>query len=296
MPNNAALGVVSFTDRLGVADLESYALHIEALGYDSMWVPELLGREPLSTVAFLLARTRRLCIGTGIANVYARDAMNAAQARQTLAELSGGRFQLGLGVSHPPMAEARGHTWVMPLPKLRAYLETLRSTEVQSPRPAQPAPVLIAAHGPKLLALAAQAADGALTYLMPPEHTRWAREILGMDRALATLLPFCLDEDRERALANGRRALAMYLALPAYRRVWQTLGLEDADFETGGSERLLDAVGAFGNEERVRERIERYRAAGASQVLLSPLHGDTERPGGALSRRTVLERLAPARG
>jgi probable F420-dependent oxidoreductase len=290
---SCAPGVISFTDRLDAAAVEQYARRIEALGYDSIWIPELTGREPLSTAAWLLARTTRLGVATGIANVYARDGMNAAQARHTLAELSGGRFSLGLGVSHPPMAQMRGQEWVQPVPKLRAYLETIRDTRVDAPAGPGPAPVYIAAHGPGLLKLAARLADGALTYLMPLEHTPRARETLGRDKKLIPLLPFVLDDDRSRALDTARKALGMYMALPAYRNRWQTFGFGDSDLADGGSERLLDALGAFGDEKRVRERLAALTDAGADQILLSPLHSDTERPGGPPSRLEALEALAP---
>ncbi len=288
-----APGVISFTDRLDAAGLEEYALRIEALGYHSIWIPELTGREPLATAAWLLARTTRLGVATGIANVYARDGTSAAQARHTLAELSGGRFSLGLGVSHPPMAESRGQTWIRPVPKLRAYLETIREARVNSTAPQRPAPVYIAAHGPGLLRLAAELADGALSYLMPLEHTPRAREILGPERRLLPLLPFVLDDERPRALETARKALGMYMALPAYRERWASFGFGEADLAGGGSERLLDALGAFGDEKQVRERIGALRDAGADRVLLSPLHSDAERRGGPISRIRALERLAP---
>ena len=110
--------------------------------------------------------------------MYARDALVAAQARHTLAELSGGRFVLGLGVSHPPMAEAHDVPWEPPLRKMRGYLDALEKTQVAAPPPAAPAPIWLAAHGPRMLGLASERADGANTYLMPPAHTREARRIL----------------------------------------------------------------------------------------------------------------------
>ena len=110
--------IIFFCDGLEARELASFAQRLETLGYEALWVPEFFGREPFSTVSFVLAKTEQLRVATGIANVYARDAIVAAQARQTLAELSGGRFILGLGVSHPPMAEAHGVPWVAPLPKI----------------------------------------------------------------------------------------------------------------------------------------------------------------------------------
>lgn len=280
-------GVIFFTDGLEAAALEAFALRIEELGY-TLWVPEFFGREPFSTVSFVLARTTRLHVATGIANVYARDALITAQARQTLAELSGGRFILGLGVSHPPMAEAHGQEWLPPVRKMQEYLDTIANTKVGSPEPEQAAPIWLAAHGPGLLRLAGRRTDGANTYLMPPSHTREARELVGPDTRLNVLLPCCLCDDEQRARKIGRGALGIYLPLPAYRRQWKRWGFEDADFENGGSDRLIDAVVAWGDEAAIRERMQGHLEAGASQIALSPLN-----PGGRGPDWTLLEALAP---
>ena len=287
----ADLGVISFTDRLTQVELGDYASRVESLGYGSMWIPELMGREPFTTASWLLARTGRLVIASGIANVYARDALTAAQTAHTLAELSGGRFALGLGVSHPPAAEMRGHEWIAPGRKMRAYLEGIRGAQVQSVPPAKPAPIYVAAHGPVLLRVAAELADGALGYLLPPSHGERARAVLG-PKPLLTVLPVVVDDDRERALATARKGLAIYMGLPAYHRAWESFSFGAGDWEGGGSERLVDSVGAFGDEKRVRRRIQDYLDAGTSTVLVSPLHSDSARPGGPPTRLEALHRLA----
>lgn len=280
--------VIFFTDSLDAASLEAFALRLESLGYESLWVPEFFGREPFSTVSFLLARTTQLKVATGIANVYARDALVTAQARHTLAELSGGRFVLGLGVSHPPMAEAHGLTWRPPIEKMTEFLDTLAKTEVPAPAPAEAAPIWIAAHGPLLLGLAAERADGANTYLMPPAHTAEARRILGAEKRLNVVVPSCLTTDPKRGRAIGRKALSIYLPLPAYRRQWKQWGFSDSDFEGGGSDALIDAVVAWGSEETIRERMCEHRKAGASHITISPLNA--EGPGAPWR---LLESLAP---
>ena len=283
--------VIFFTDGLDARSLESFALRLEALGYESLWVPEFFGREPFSTVSFVLARTTRLEVATGIANVYARDALVAAQARHTLAELSGGRFALGLGVSHPPMAEAHGVPWQPPVQKMTAFLDALYATEVASPPPARPAPIWIAAHGPRLLALASERADGANTYLMPPGHTREARRILGPEKRLNVVVPSCLTTDASRARHVGRKALSIYLPLPAYRRQWRNWGFDDGDFEGGGSDRLIDTVIAWGSEDEIRARMSAHCEAGASRITVSPLNPEGRGPDWRL-----LEALAPKGG
>jgi probable F420-dependent oxidoreductase len=285
-------GVLAFTDRLHRDELVAVALRLEELGYGAIWLPDLFGREIFVTASFLLAQTSRIRVATGIAHVYARDAISTAQAARTLAELYDGRFILGLGVSHPQAAEARGHTWIPPVRKLRSYLRDIAAASVRSPEPARIAPIYIAAHGPKLLELAATSADGANTYLMPPEHTRRAREILGSDKALNVVLPCCLCPDEERARQVGRKGLAMYLGLPAYQRQWARFGLADADLEGGGSDRLVDSLVAWGNEAAIRERIAAHRDAGASQIEILPLNPDPKPVG---PHWELLETLAPGR-
>jgi probable F420-dependent oxidoreductase len=282
--------ILFFTDGLAAGELASFAQRLEILGYEGLWVPEFFGREPFSTVSFLLANTQRLRVATGIANVYARDAIVAAQARQTLAELSGGRFVLGLGVSHPPMAEAHGLPWVAPLRKMRAYLDTLEATPVQSPPPVEPAPIWIAAHGPLLLKLAAERAQGANTYLMPPAHTRMARERLGPGGRLNVVLPSCLCEDAELARRIARKALRIYLPLPAYRKQWCDWGFQASDFEDGGSDRLVDSTVAWGDETKIRARMAAHLEAGASQIAISPLNPEGRGP---TPHWKLLEALAP---
>ena len=280
------LGIISLTDQQPRDQLESYVGHVERLGYGSIWLPELFGREPFALAGWLLARTERLVVATGIANVYARDAVAAAQSAQTLAELSGGRFVMGFGVSHPQTAEARGHEWLPPATKMRRYLEDIRATEVRSVAPPRAAEIFVAApHGPLLLRAAADLADGALGYLMPPEHGEGAKATLG-DKPLLTVLPFCLDDDRERALEVAQRGLAMYMQLPAYHRAWSRFGLTTDD-----PAHLVDRIGAFGDVEHVRARMDEYLRSGSDRIILSPFHGDTAKDG-RLTRLDAIERLA----
>jgi probable F420-dependent oxidoreductase len=270
--------VIYYTDALPAAELEQLGLRLEGLGYEGLWVPEFFGREPFSTVSFLLARTKRLRVATGIANVYSRDALITAQARRTLAELSGGRFVLGLGVSHPPMAEAHGVEWLPPVKKMRSYLDTIEQTEVASPAPATDAPIWIAAHGPGLLRLAAARTDGANTYLMPPAHTQQARELLGPSKRLNVVVPCCPTEDAALARRLGRGLLRIYLPLPAYQRQWKAWGFSEADYADGGSDRLIDSTVAWGDDAAIRARMEEHREAGASHIIVSALNPEGRGP------------------
>ena len=288
---NNSPSVIFYTDGLEVRELERFARRIEELRYDSLWVTEFTGRDPYTTAAHLLARTQQIKIATGIANVYSHDAIVAAQNRQTLAELSGGRFVLGLGVSHPPMAEMHGLEWLPPLRKMRQYLDVMEATRVDSPPGPAPAPIWLAANGPRLLELVAQRLDGANTYLLPPAHTKRAREILGPEKRLNLVLPCCLCEDAARAREIARRALSIYMPLPAYQREWLKWGFEEADWANGGSDRLIDSLVAWGDEAAIRGRIDEYQAAGASHITLSAYNPEGRGP---QPHWELLEALAPA--
>jgi probable F420-dependent oxidoreductase len=261
--------VITYTDGFRVGELDDFARRIEELDYDSLWVTEFTGRDPYTTAAHVLARTERIKIATGIANVYSHDGIVAAQNRQTLAELSGGRFVLGLGVSHPPMAALHQVEWLPPLRKMREYLDAMEATRVASPPGPAPAPIWLAANGPRLLELVAQRLDGANTYLLPPAHTKRAREILGPEKRLNVVLPCCLCEDVERVREIARRALGIYMPLPAYQREWRNWGFEESDWAQGGSDRLIDTIVAWGDETAIRRRIDEYEAAGASHIAVS---------------------------
>ncbi len=282
--------VIAYTDGLPVHDLDEFARRIEGLGYDSLWVTEFVGRDPYTTAAHLLARTGSLVVATGIANVYAHDAIVAAQNRQTLAELSGGRFVLGLGVSHPPMAAMHGQEWLPPLRKVREYLDAMDATRVDSPPPTAPAPIWLAANGPRLLELVAERLDGANTYLLPPAHTTRARETLGPEKRLNVVLPCLLCEDAELARKISRAALAIYMPLPAYQKEWRNWGFEESDWAGGGSDRLIDMIVAWGDESAIRDRIAEYEDAGASHIAVSAYNPERKGP---VPHMKVLEALAP---
>jgi len=282
-------GVLVATEQFRAADLVKFAKTLEINGYESLWLPELFGREPMTTAGYLLARTERILIATGIANVYVRDAHVMAQARQTLAELSGGRFILGLGVSNAGLNKSRGHVWQSPLTKLTGYLDALDSIKVGSPPPAQPCPTYIAAHGPQLQLLGARRTDGIITYLMPPVHTLESRTRIGAAPALNTFAMFLAEQDPKVARAKARAALKMYVQLDYYHREWRKLGFADVDFADGGSDRLIDTLVGWGDRDALNERLAAFERSGATRVIVVPLGLQTKE---GLDLR-VLEMLAP---
>lgn len=259
------------TEAFPAAALAEFAGVVEAAGYDSLWLPEAFGREPFATISHLLARTRSLRMATGVANVYARDPWSMAQSRRTLAELSGGRFMLALGVSNAEFNDRRGHAWEPPRRKLEAYLDAMDHADIRSPEPPDLGPRYLAAHGPALQSLAAARADGVVTYLMPVEHALASRARIGPDTELNVVMPFLAEPDPAEARRTIRRHLAYYVTLDYYQREWRKFGFGDSDFGSGGSDRLVDGIAAWGDASALAARIEALAEAGVSRVVIMPL-------------------------
>jgi probable F420-dependent oxidoreductase len=279
------VGIWYPTDRLDAAGLRALLRTVEGHGYGTLWYPESRGFESIALAGFLLANSERLTIGSSIANIYARDAFTARRALATLNALRGGRFALGLGVSHIPLVEGlRGHRYDKPVPAMRAYLEGIR----KGGDAALEGPVLLAALGPKMLALAAAQADGAVPYNVTPEHTRQAATVLGPGKVLAVEQKVCVETDRARARVLGRRELARYMALPNYVNNWLRLGFTEAELADGGSDRFIDAMVLSGDAEAVKRGLRAHFEAGATHVCLQPVTED----GDTRHRDAMLEALA----
>jgi probable F420-dependent oxidoreductase len=288
--NLTRLGAWASIDGLSAADAATFAKRIEAWGYGALWIPEAMGREVFSSSAWLLANTNTLVIASGIANIYARDAFSASSARKGLNEQSGGRFLLGLGVSHIPLVEGmRNHQYGKPLATMRSYLQSMARATYGSIAPAATPKTVLAALGPKMLELSRQLADGAHPYNVPPEHTRRAREILGADKLLCVEQAALLETNPSKARAAARRFLSVYLGLPNYVENWKRLGFTDADVAGDGSDRLIDSVIVWGDEKAIRARIEEHWQAGADHVCVQAV-GQT-----ALPDERLFELLAPRR-
>jgi probable F420-dependent oxidoreductase len=256
------------------------AAEIEELGYGALWYSEAHNnKESLSHGALLLAATRRIVIASGIANIWVRDPMAMVAGANAVAEAYPGRFLLGLGVSHRPQVEPRGHSYARPVATMRAYLEAMDAAEYEGPKPAEPLTRVLAALRPAMLRLAATNADGAHPYLVPVQHTRRAREILGDGKLLATELFVLLEQDPAAARALGRDALAWSLTLPNYADNLRWLGFGDDDLAGGGSDRLVDALVSWGDEERIRARVLEHLEAGADHVCVQPIGRDGDNLG-----------------
>ena len=274
------LAVWAFADGLAAADAAALARRAETWGYSAFWIPEAFGRNPFPFAAWLLARTEKIIVATGIANIYARDPLATRAAQLTLAEQSGGRFLLGLGVSHERMVrDVRGHDYdPKPVSRMRAYLEAMARVEYRAPMPAEPPPVVLAALGPRMLELSGRMADGAHPYNVTPEHTAEARRILGSGKWLCPEQKVLLERNPATARAIARAAIGFYLAAPNYANNLKRLGFSDSDLVGNGSDRLVDALVAWGDLAAIRARIQAHWDAGADQVCVQALSADPARP------------------
>ena len=278
------LGLIQWTEGTDGKKLEEYVLRLESLGFEELWLPEIAGREPFSTAGYLLAKTTKIKISSGIANVYARDADASAQAANTLNEFSDGRFSLGLGVSHPLLVEPRGHEWVPPVKKMNSYLDRLKNAPLQSPLASKQADIIIAGHAPGLQKVAANKADGLFLFLQTIETVKNAKAIIGPKKSLPVAVRCVLDDNPTSARNLARKACAFYMSLPAYHRVWSSLGFGEADWSNGGSDRLVDAICAWGDPETIKNKLQNYLDAGATQLVIYPCNpGENYKPDSALS-------------
>jgi probable F420-dependent oxidoreductase len=250
-------------------DARDAARRIEEMGYSALWLNESpTGREPFTCAALLLQSTERLAVATGIANIWVRDPVAAFNATLALAEAHPGRFVLGLGVSHKPIVGARGHDYEKPIRAMRGYLEAMDTVDSPWAMPARPIPRVLAALRARMLELARERAAGAHPYFMPVEHTMRARAALGPDRLLSPELAVVVERDATRARERARAYVGRYLSLPNYTNALRELGFGDEDFAGLGSDRLVDAIVAWGSADAVAERVRQHWDAGADHVAV----------------------------
>lgn len=279
------LGVWYSTDKLNGGQLADLTGIVEKNGYSALWYPESRGYESIALASYLLSKSEKLVIGSSIANIYARDAFTSRRAMVTLNDFHGGRFILGLGVSHIPMVEGlRGHRYDKPVATMRAYLEALHKDLPAQTR----APVVVAALGPKMLELSAQKSMGAVPYNVTPKHTAQAAKILGPNKILAVEQKVTIESDPVKARALGRKELSRYMVLPNYRNNWLREGFSEADLADGGSDNFIDAMCLWGDAATVRKGLRAHFDAGATHVCLQPVHAD----GDFAARDRIIETLA----
>jgi len=267
------------------------AREVQDLGYRALWTGEAVGREVLTAAQILLAASDSLVVATGIANIWARDALAMAAGQLAIGEAFPDRFVLGIGVSHQPLLDVRGQDYTKPLSFMRAYLDGMdQGYDVyRAVAPATRPPRVLAALGPKMLELAGERADGAHTYFVPPEHTADARERLGAGKLLAPEQVCVLSTDASAAREIARRHTASYLRLANYTNNLKRFGFDDDDFADGGNDRLVDTICAWGDVDAVAARVRAHLDAGADHVAVQVLVDDRR----GLPRKEWAE-LAPA--
>jgi probable F420-dependent oxidoreductase len=277
-------------DQVPSGQAQEHAAELEEMGYGALWIPEMVGRESFCSSTLLLAGTRRMVVATGIASIYARDALCANSAWNTVSEAFPDRFLLGLGVSHQVMVEGiRGHDYTKPYSAMTAYLDAMDNGLFTASPPTAPPQRVLAALGPKMLRLAAERTQGAHPYFVPPEHTAFARETMGPGALLCPEQAVVLETDPAVAREIARTHMATYLGLPNYTNNLKRFGFTDDDLADGGSDRLVDAIVAWGDDAVIAARVAEHHAAGADHVCIQVVT-----PQGMGVPTDIWRRLAPA--
>ncbi|MCP3991136.1 MAG: LLM class F420-dependent oxidoreductase [Actinomycetia bacterium] len=251
---------------------------LDQAGWPTLWIPETVSRDPFVSAAVILEATTSLRVATGIASIWARDAMTTSNASLTLNEAYDGRFLLGLGVSHHTLTEwVRKHDYSKPLSTMRTYLERMDASMFKGVAPAEPPNRVLAALGPKMLALSAEMADGAHPYFVPVEHTPIAREAIGPDKLLAVEQMVVLSTDPSEAREIARNHMGVYLGLPNYANNLIRLGFSEEELAEA-SDRVVDAIVAWGSIDDVVARVKDHHEAGANHVCVQVLVDDSRVP------------------
>ena len=246
---------------------------LESSGASAVWVPNAdpdLG----AAASLLVAGSRTLIVGTAVVSLWSTQPDALAANAHLVAESAPGRLALGVGVSHQALVEAAGVTFDQPQRRLERFMDELNSVLDRSLLAA----TLVGATGPKALAASCRQESGAVPYLVTVEHTRRARSIMSAESLLAPVVKVVAETDPLIARSIARRRLAFYWTLPNYVSSMRRVGFEDSDFVDGGSDRLVDAVCAWGDLDQIAERLHEHQAAGADHVSIHLLRTDADDP------------------
>jgi probable F420-dependent oxidoreductase len=285
------IGVWWNSETWAMPDAQDVAREIEDLGYGSLFLPEVAGKECLTQSMAFLSATDRLVVGTGIANIHVRIPSAAETGGRTLNALFPGRFILGLGVSHAPLVErGLGGTYTKPLATMASYLERMAAVS-DAIEPGAGRPVrLLAALGPKMIELSRTHADGAHPYLVLPDQTAATRAILGADKWIVSEQAVVVGGDAGDQLRYAHGHLDVYSGLPNYRNSWLRQGFDESDLVRGGSDRLARALVGMGSVDDAAASLRAHLDAGADHVVVQVLGDDpTADPRAAL--RTLAKAL-----
>ena len=262
-------------DSRPVAEVRSDARAFETLGYSALWVPEgSASREVFGHLTLLAQATETITVCSGIANITARAPDVMDHGARTLADAFGTRTVLGVGVGHEYSTQARGGVWRGPLTRMRSYLDAMDAAPWYAPPSKVGVRRLLAALGDGMLRLSAERSLGAHTYFVPVSHTAHARAVLGPEPVLAVELTAVLEPDARRARETARGWTSRYLDLPNYARNLERLGFGADELAGGGSDRMIDATVAWGDEQVVAARVREHLDAGADHVCVQFVSGD----------------------
>jgi len=282
VPNHFGLGRVGvWTFALDLQPMrksQEAAQELEELGYGCIWVPEAIGREPFASCALLLSGTKRIGVATGIASMYARSAITMQAGWRTLSEAFGERFTLGIGASHEHMAtKLHKGSYERPYSAMVEYLDQMDKGIYAASPPLTPPRRVLAALGPRMLKLSGERGLGAHPYFVPPEHTKIARDVLGAGPLLAPEQAVLLETDPAKARDVARKFMSTYTRLPNYANNLRRLGYTDDDIGDGkrpASDRMVDAIVAWGTIDDAVARVRAHFDAGASHVSIQVLDAD----------------------
>lgn len=279
VPQLGPLGIWSFQlDVQPMNRARQAAAELDDLGFGALWVPEAIAREAFSSTALLLAATDRMTVATGIAGMHARTAMTMNAGWHTLSEAFPSRFLLGIGVSHQSMVDGnhQGQYGTKPYSTMVDYLDRMDEGLFLGAAPSVAPRRVLAALGPRMLRLAAERGVGAHTYFVPVEHTAAARKELGDNALLAPAQTVVFETDPTTARAAARQFMVRYLGLPNYTNNLRRLSWGDDDFANGGSDRLVDAIVAWGSLEQIAARVQDHLDAGADHVCVQVQTGNAQ--------------------
>jgi probable F420-dependent oxidoreductase len=260
-----------YGDAGAIADL---AAELDELGYDALWIPDV-GGDVLGSVDLLLRAAPRAAVATGVLNIWMHEPANVAEHIGKWDHAWRSRFVLGLGVSHAALIDhGNPGRYTKPYSKMFEYLDGLDAAHP----PCTADQRVLAALGPRMLELARDRAAGAHPYFVPPEHVAAARARLNPTSLIAVEQAVVLDTDPSSARATARRHTAIYTTLPNYTNNLRRFGYDDADFADAGSDRLVDAIVAWGDLDGIAARVQLMRDAGADHVCVQVVRADDETP------------------
>lgn len=273
------IGIWTFTlDAQTMAKSQDAVAELESLGFPTIWIPEAVGREPFASAALLLSATEKLIVATGIASIHARTAATMQAGQKTLTEAFPNRFLLGIGVSHQHMVNSlHKSVYEKPYSTMVNYLDVMDAGKFIATPPTTPTHRVLGALGPKMLKLASERGDGAHPYFTPVVHTAAAREILGVGPLLAPEQAVIFETDPVIARQIARKYMRTYVRLPNYANNLLRYGFTEDDIKGANdapSDRLVDAIVAWGTLETIAQRIKDHLDAGATHVSVQVLQDD----------------------